>query len=92
MLYGLSQGMLSDDNLKNAEKEKPPIKVQVLCYCNQYEPCFKKDRRVIAYHIPMIGRYIEDNGVKYFDCEGSYFKVVEWCYLPYYSYDNNLED
>jgi len=80
---------LNDTDLKDINKEKPPFKTDVLCYCNRYEACFKKDRKFNAWHIPMIGRYIDDNGYKYFDCEGSYYKVVEWCYLPYYSYSDN---
>jgi hypothetical protein len=88
MYYGISDNLLYDDSLKNIEKEKPPLGVHVLCYCNRYEACFKKDRMFNAWHIPMIGRYIDDNGYKYFDCEGSYYKVIEWCYLPYYNYSN----
>lgn len=86
MWYSLGEPKLYDEQLKDADKEKPPLNVRVLCYCNKYESVFKKDRQFVEYHIPMIGRFVKDNNRKYFDCEGSYYKVIEWCYLPYYKY------
>ena len=70
------------------DEEYPKQGIPVLCYVNKYEACFKKDRQFIDYNIPMIGRFYETNGYKHFDCEGSYFKVVSWTYLPYYYYYN----
>jgi hypothetical protein len=87
MLYGIKRYDGNDIYLNKPEEQEPKLNVPLLCFCNRYELCFKKDRKFVEYHIPMIGYYKDDYGRKYFSCEGDYYKVVEWCYLPYYTYD-----